>query len=95
VGCLGAFLWVVLRFSWFFGCCLVSFAGSLLVGSLFSRFCLGGCLLGFCSGFSGALRFLFNKNLLIKKKKKHWLRVEEIFHTNFYIKMLPTLPHSH
>jgi hypothetical protein len=49
---------------------LVSFAGSLLVGSLFSRFCLGGCLLGFCSGFSGALRFLFNKNLLIKKKKK-------------------------
>jgi len=35
---LRVFLWVVLRFSWCFGCCLVSFAGSILVGSLFSRF---------------------------------------------------------
>jgi len=36
---------------WVGGCCLGSFAGSLLVVSLFSRFYLGGCLLGFCSDF--------------------------------------------
>jgi hypothetical protein len=82
VGCLGAFLWVVLRFSWFFGCCLVSFAGSILVGSLFSRFCLGDCLLGFVWVFRvncgspvytscvrrSVLRFLFNKIYLLITK---------------------------
>jgi hypothetical protein len=45
--------------SWFFGCCLVSFAVSILVGSLFSRFCLGGYFLGFFSGFSGQLWFSY------------------------------------
>jgi hypothetical protein len=36
---------------WPCGCHLISFAGSLLVVSLFSRFCLGGYFAGFLFGF--------------------------------------------
>jgi polyferredoxin len=66
-------LWVVLRFSWFFGCCLVSFAGSILIGSLFSRVFFrvscGSPVYTSCVR-RGTLRFLFNKIYLRTKKKE-------------------------
>jgi len=70
---------------WPCGCCLGSFVGNLLVVYLFQGFVLGlfaGFLFGFfwvsCGSLvytscarRGALRFLFNKIYLSKKKKKN------------------------